>query len=63
VTLKDDKPDMKPIDVNMINYISGESRYEEFQKQTAQELNYLQQIIQKGWPDNKCYKRLLDIER
>jgi hypothetical protein len=53
-TLKDDKPDMKPIDVNMIKYISvSESRYEEFQKQTAQELNSLQQIIQKGWPDNK----------
>ncbi|XP_064638300.1 uncharacterized protein K02A2.6-like [Lineus longissimus] len=53
-TLKDDEPDMKPMDVNMVDYIAvSKERYIEFQGKTAQELNCLQQIIQKGWPDNK----------
>ncbi|XP_033121922.1 uncharacterized protein K02A2.6-like [Anneissia japonica] len=52
--LPDTVPDMKPIAVNMTDYIAVTlDRYAEFQRCTAAELNELHTIILKGWPDTR----------
>jgi hypothetical protein len=53
-SLKDSTPDMEYVHVNMIDYIAvSNSRYQQFQQKTADELNELHQIIKMGWPDTK----------
>lgn len=52
--LPDVEPDMPPLLVNMLDHIAvSPDRYAEFQKCTANELNELRAMIQKGWPDTK----------
>lgn len=52
--LPDVEPDKPSSLVNMIEHMAvSKERYTEFQKCTANELNELHNIIQKGWPTNK----------
>jgi len=46
--------DIEPISVNMIEHIAvTPTRYQQFQSETAKELNELHLIVTKGWPDTK----------
>ena len=46
--------DIEPLLVNMVNHISvAPTRYQQFQQQTAQELNELHVMVIKGWPDTR----------
>ena len=52
--LPDSEPDFEEVQVNTVDFIAvTPSRYRQFQQGTAEELNELHQIIQKGWPDSK----------
>ena len=52
--LPDLEPDAPPLLVNMLDHIAvSQERYGEFQTCTANELNELRAMIQKGWPDTK----------
>ena len=52
--LPDSEPDFEEVRVNTVDFIAvTPSRYRQFQQGTAEELNELHQIIQKGWPDSK----------
>ena len=52
--LPDAVPDIEPVIVNMINFIAvTPTRYKQFQECTADELNELQAMVLKGWPDTK----------
>ncbi len=52
--LPEKEVDMEPLTVNMIAHIAvSPDRYQQFQTETARELNELHLMVMKGWPDTK----------